>query len=255
MTAFVMRLPSSLPVEAQEKLYAWCKTKCSESRFRRVAEEALYGGVFHEDSEPRDLKSLQRLMVTNLKNWDVDRRGQRYKRGWLQLVDPEEYFLQLTTPEERAALEQKHKDELAAKEAAEAEKKRQERLARVARGAKILQRLADRRLQGAVDKLAAEIKQRRADEAAAREAKQSAFNEQRYGLPGTYVNYDDAEMECEDWAAVKRRRLEHPQPDWKEKQDARLARGARDRKLSARYEESKREIAERAAMAAQDQPA
>jgi hypothetical protein len=229
MTAFVMRLPGSLPGDAYDRLLGWCKAKCSEHRFRGDVDESLCGGVFHEDSEPRDFAHFRRLMATNLKNWGVERRGQRYKRGWLQLVDPQEYFMQLTTPEERAALEQKHKDKLAAEEAAEAEKKRKARDLRVTRAVDVLQRLVNRRSRSATDVLAAVIRQRRADAAAARAAKQSAFNSERFGLPGTYVRYSPEELECESWQAVKRRRLDHPQPAWKERQDEKLAQAARQR--------------------------
>jgi hypothetical protein len=230
MTAFVARLPGHLPGDAYNKLLDWCKARCSEHRFKGGVDESLCGGVFHTDSEPRDLKGFQRLMVTNLKYWGVERRGQRYKRGWLQLVDPQEYFMQLTTPEERAALEQKHKDKLAAEEAEAAEKQRQARLKRVARGAEMLRRLVNRRCQSATDVLAAVIRKRRADVATTRAAKQTAFNSERFGLPGTYVRYSPEELdECENWNAVKRRRLDHPQPAWKEREDEKLAQVARQR--------------------------
>jgi hypothetical protein len=126
-------------------------------------------------------------------------------------------------------LEQKHKDRLAAEEAAEAEKKRKARDLRVTRAVDVLQRLVNRRSRSATDVLAAAIRQRRAEAAAARAAKQSALNSERYGLPGTYVRYSPEELECESWQVVKRRRLEHPQPAWKERQDEKHAQVALER--------------------------
>jgi hypothetical protein len=229
MTAFVMRLPGSLPGDAYDRLLGWCKAKCSEQRFKGGVDESLCGGVFHEDSEPRDFAHFRRLMATNLKNWGVQRQKQMYRRNWLRYVDVQQYFMELTTPEERAALEQKHKDRLAAEEAAEAEKKRKARDLRVTRAVDVLQRLVNRRSRSATDVLAAAIRQRRAEAAAARAAKQSAFNSERYGLPGTYVRYSPEELDCESWQAVKRRRLEHPQPAWKEREDEKRAQVALER--------------------------
>jgi hypothetical protein len=233
MTAFVMRLPGALPGDAYNRLMDWCKARCTGHRVKGGVEETLCGGVFLESCVPRDLAHFRRLMVTNLKNWGVERQSHLYKRGWLQFVEQMEYDMLLTTPEERAALEQKHKEQLAAEEAAAAEAKRQARDLRVDRGVKILRRLVNRHLQGAVDKLAVEIHKRQAAAAEARRAKQSAFNEERYGLPGVYVRYSPEELECESWQAVKRRRLDHPQPAWKEYEDAKLARTACERARAA----------------------
>ena len=233
--AFVMYLPFGTPPEKIEKLEHW-----GSARFRnfKVSEQpdrdlVVAGGFFDPLRAPASLKAFQRLVGNNLSNWGVERP--HYERGWLQYVTPKAWYLELTTRAEREAEARGLVAQATTKALRTARRLEDERQAKVCRAVQALQRLVDRRTKVGFDALAEKVQERRDAQAAVREAKKRVFNAERFDLPELPVDYAEEELDtCQTWQEVKRRRVEHPQPAWKDREDARLARAARERQVSER---------------------
>ena len=210
------------------------------ARFRnfKVSEQhdrdlVVAGGFFDPLRAPASLKAFQRLVGNNLSNWGVERP--HYERGWLQYVTPKAWYLELTTRAEREAEARGLVSQATTKALRTARRLEDERQAKVCQAVQALQHLVGRRTKAGFERLAKEVQERRDAQAAVREAKKRVFNAERFDLPELPVDYAEEELDtCQTWQEVKRRRAEHPQPAWKDREDARLARVARERQVSER---------------------
>jgi hypothetical protein len=233
MAAFLAKLPF-LTGEQSEKVETWGSARYKD--FRLVLEDSddgghccLAGGLFRE--QPMSLHHLQRLFTTNLKNWGLPRP--RYQRGWLRLVPRDEAREQLGLKAEAesecaAIVLQMVNVEMWKQVDANAAERRAKRDARREEACRRLAGLeAPRRsLEIGFGALAAATAQKRVE----RVQKTARFNSERFGLAGVYVNYTRAELEeCQDWAAVKRRRLSEPRTAREERDDTLCARAALER--------------------------
>ena len=84
---FAVHLPNTLSDEQSEKAYTWGKENCVQSNL--VMKEDRSYNLIVQKSEAKDLRSRQRLMATNLRNWGIDVSMQ--PKGWLRLLTCEEY--------------------------------------------------------------------------------------------------------------------------------------------------------------------
>jgi hypothetical protein len=232
--AFVMRLPFGTADDKLEKIKQWGSKNFVRFKVSSNYERDLVvaGGFFDPRRAPKSFATFRSLVITNLKNWKVDRP--HYERGWLAFVKPADWELEVKTKEEV-----KEEARSLVQGAVAVATRRIQRLVdarngRIHRATGLLQGILDRRRQAGVDALAVEARQRRAALEEARAAKKRAFNSERFNLPDSRVSYSAEEMdECQTWQDVKRRRREHPQAAWKEREDARIAQIDRDLELSA----------------------
>lgn len=235
--AFVFEVPlAGVSAETRAKVKDWgCK---KFHRFRvcdKPEEDIIVAGGFFGDWRPKSLKALQRLLATNLKNWRVSRGETWYSRGWLRLVCERRWQLATTTREDRNKEVRTLLYGLVDDAVKEARKRADERDDRRRLGVQKLQQLVERRAKPAFEALAAEQRSKQKQLAEARESKKRAFNSERFGLPEARVSYSPEELDsCHTWQDVKRRRKEHPQPTWKEREDEKIAQLARECELSAR---------------------
>ena len=234
--AFVVFLPVDTPKDRLAKIEAWGSKRFVRFKVSKQERRDLVvaGGFFDPRRAPGSFQSFRSLMITNLKNWKVERP--HYERGWLQFVMPKAWQLELTTPEEREAEARTLMAEATTKALRTVQRLMDQRRDNVRRGAEGLQRLVDHRRRAGFDCLGRKVQRRRAAQAQARETRKRAFNSKRYGLPDCGVGYADEELDaCQTWQEVKRRRVEHPQPAWKEREDEHIARTAKEREQSARW--------------------
>ena len=94
---FAVHLPSTLSDEQLVKVYTWGKDNCVRSDL--VMKEDRSYELIVQKSEAKDLRSRQRLMSTNLKNWGLDVSTQ--PKHWVRLLTCEEYDA-ISRPEETA---------------------------------------------------------------------------------------------------------------------------------------------------------
>ena len=87
-----------------------------------------------------------------------------------------------------------------------------------------------RRIAEAFAALAAGVQQRREEDEARRSAKTKLLNQQRFGLAVTCPCYSTEELDqCESWAAVLTRRVEHPRSMQKEYYDKQEIRAMQEK--------------------------
>ena len=83
---FSVKLPSTLTDSQFVKVYEWGKQHCLHANLVRQDNGYL---LIAQRAEERDLRSRQRLMLTNLKNWVVDTSQQ--PKGWCAVLTAEEF--------------------------------------------------------------------------------------------------------------------------------------------------------------------
>ncbi len=84
---FAVHLPNTLSDEQLLKVYTWGKENCLRSNMVMNADGSYI--LIAQKEEAKDLRSRQRLMLTNLRNWGID-TGQHAK-GWARLLNKDEY--------------------------------------------------------------------------------------------------------------------------------------------------------------------
>ena len=84
---FAVKLPPSLRDEQLTKIYTWGKSNCVQSNLIRLTDGGYL--MIAQKADARDLRSRQRLMGTNLKNWGLDVVTRQ--KGWLSLLTEDEY--------------------------------------------------------------------------------------------------------------------------------------------------------------------
>ena len=84
---FAVKLPPSLRDEQLTKIYSWGKTNCLESNLVMLKDGGYL--MIAQKTDAKDLRSRQRLMSTNLKNWGLDIVTRQ--KGWLSLMTEHEY--------------------------------------------------------------------------------------------------------------------------------------------------------------------
>ncbi len=84
---FAVHLPSTLSDEQLLKVYTWGKENCLRSNMVMNADGSYI--LIAQKEEAKDLRSRQRLMLTNLRNWGVDTSQQ--PKGWARLLNKDEY--------------------------------------------------------------------------------------------------------------------------------------------------------------------
>ena len=207
--AFVMKLPG-LCAEERARIMEW-----GQKRFHRFRcnPDGLAGGVFKRP--PRSLKALQQLVGKNLANWGIERENIG-DRGWLRLCCKGEFRTRLMGHEisERwrrlaaAALEKATKGEV----------RKMNNRRRVIK--EKIKQAKKRRMAEVFAALAAGVQQRKQEDEERRSAKTKLLNQQRFGLAVTSPSYTAEELDqCESWAAVLARRVNHPRSVRKELDD------------------------------------
>jgi hypothetical protein len=233
--AFVLRLPYDTPAEKVEKVTQWGAKNFLRFKVSSDYERDLVvaGGFFDPRNPPKSFANFRSLVIMNLKNWKVDRP--RYERGYVAFVTPAQWEREVKTRQEKQQEARSLVEEIVAKAVRQVQKKSAERAAKISEAAARLQALLDRRVKIGFDRLAVEVQKRRDEVSKVRADKQRTFNTERFGLPDLVVSYAPEELDsCQTWREVKRRRLEHPQPTWKEREDEKLARTAREREIQKR---------------------
>ena len=92
---FAVKLPPSLRDEELTKIYSWGKSNCLQSNLIRLKDGGYL--MITQKADARDLRSRQRLMGTNLKNWGLDIVTRQ--KGWLSLLTEDEYNCFSQSPE------------------------------------------------------------------------------------------------------------------------------------------------------------
>ena len=92
---FAVKLPPSLRDEELTKIYSWGKSNCLQSNLIRLKDGGYL--MITQKADARDLRSRQRLMGTNLKNWGLDVVTRQ--KGWLSLLTEDEYNAFSQNPE------------------------------------------------------------------------------------------------------------------------------------------------------------
>lgn len=223
-----MRLPSDISAEDRDKLLRWGQRSFHRFKVSDAFAEVRCGGFFLPHRAPATLAQFQRGVATNCKNWGLDRQETRYQRGWLQFASPAQWELHITTPHERYVEVEGLVKEVVDGAWRQLCQRKAARAARLTAAASKLASVTQRRTKLGFDALAPEVRARRAKEAAAREAKTLAFNQERFGLATTRVAYSSEELECDSWQAVKKRRIACPRDARKDREDERLAQIERD---------------------------
>jgi hypothetical protein len=228
--AFVLRLPFDTPAEKVEKVKQWGlknfpRFKVSSNYERNLV---VVGGFFDPRRAPKSFANFRSLVIMNLRNWKIERP--RYERGCVAFVTPAQWEREVKTRQEKQQEARSLVEEIVANAMRQVQKKADERNAKISDAAARLQALLGRRVRIGFSHLATEVQKRRDEVSKVRVDKQRAFNTERFGLPDLVVSYAPEELDsCQTWREVKRRRLEHPQPTWKEREDEKLAQAARQR--------------------------
>ena len=85
-TTFIAYLPD-MSVEHLAKLYTWASKSCVKSDLVSLPSGQMK--IVGVRAEPRSLRTLQRLLRTNLLNWGVELPPSQ--PGWLKLIREEDY--------------------------------------------------------------------------------------------------------------------------------------------------------------------
>ena len=212
--AFIVEVPGLSP-EERNRLMAW-----GQKRFHRFrCHGGLAGGIFKR-APPRSVNALQQLLGKNMANWGIERENVG-NRGWLRFCTTAEFRTRLMGSEiskrwrrlAAAALDKATRGEVRKMN------NRRKVIKEKIKQAKL------RRAAEALAALAAGVKQRKEEAEARRSAKTALFNSQRFGLAVASPCYSTQELdECESWAAVLARRVEHPPSERKEAADKRMIR-------------------------------
>ena len=97
-----MLLPTGLTYEQLVQVYEWGKQNCLHSNLIQQDDGYI---ILARRSEEKDLRSRQRLMLTNLRHRGIDTSKQ--PKGWVKLLTESEYdrFSQRQTPAKRDEVE------------------------------------------------------------------------------------------------------------------------------------------------------
>ena len=211
--AFIVEVPGLSP-EERDRLVAW-----GQKRFHRFhCRDGLAGGIFKR--APRSVNALQQLLGKNMANWGIERENVG-NRGWLRFCTTAEFRTRLMGSDiskrwrclAAAALDKATRGEV----------RKMNNRRKVIKDK--IKRAKLRRAAEAFAALAAGVQQRKEEADARRAAKTALFNSQRFGLAVTSPCYSTEELdECESWAAVLARRVEHPPSERKEAVDKRIIR-------------------------------
>ena len=83
---FSVALPTSTTDDQLVRIYEWGKSNCLQCMI-------VHGGgvytILLQRNDEKDLRSRQRLMLTNLKNWGID--TSKLQKGWVKLLTENEY--------------------------------------------------------------------------------------------------------------------------------------------------------------------
>ena len=83
---FSVALPTSTTDDQLVRIYEWGKSNCLQCNI--IQDGGVYTIILERNDE-RDLRSRQRLMLTNLKNWGID--TSKLQKGWVKLLTETEY--------------------------------------------------------------------------------------------------------------------------------------------------------------------
>ena len=92
---FAIKLSPILRDEQLTKIYSWGKSNCLQSNLISLKDGGYL--MITQKADARDLRSRQRLMGTNLKNWGLDVVTRQ--KGWLSLLTEDEYNAFSQNPE------------------------------------------------------------------------------------------------------------------------------------------------------------
>lgn len=84
---FAVDLPAELSVDQLTKIYTWGQETCIQSNL--IMQTNGWYLLIAQRAEERDLRSLQRLISTNLRNWGIPPPKQQ--KGWVRLLTKEEF--------------------------------------------------------------------------------------------------------------------------------------------------------------------
>jgi len=211
--AFIVEVPGLSP-EERDRLVAW-----GQKRFHRFhCRDGLAGGIFNR--APRSVNALQQLLGKNMANWGIERENVG-NRGWLRLCTTAEFRTRLMGSD--ISKRWRRLAAAALDKATRGEVRKMNNRRKVIKDK--IKRAKLRRAAEAFAALAAGVQQRKEEADARRSAKTALFNSQRFGLAVTSPCYSTEELdECESWAAVLARRVEHPPSERKEAADKRIIR-------------------------------
>ena len=211
--AFIVEVPGLIP-EERDRLVAW-----GQKRFHRFhCRDGLAGGIFNR--APRSVNALQQLLGKNMANWGIERENVG-NRGWLRLCTTAEFRTRLMGSD--ISKRWRRLAAAALDKATRGEVRKMNNRRKVIKDK--IKRAKLRRAAEALAALAAGVQQRKEEADARRAAKTALFNSQRFGLAVTSPCYSTEELdECESWAAVLARRVEHPPSERKEAADKRIIR-------------------------------
>ena len=83
---FSVALPTSTTDDQLVRIYEWGKSNCSQCNI--IQDGGVYTILLQRNDE-KDLRSRQRLMLTNLKNWGID--TSMLQKGWVKLLTENEH--------------------------------------------------------------------------------------------------------------------------------------------------------------------
>ena len=186
-----------------DQLWGWGKKFFERFSARTTGDRLLVGGLWfktplrYPGDPEKELRRLQSLLGTNLKNWGLKQRDSRYNRGWLRFCSKDEFRKVIMVDQIRKKWREIAKKAREQKRKARAQKWRQKHdvLKRV------LKQSTKRKVKDAFSLLveAAGIHKKRV----VREAKRVLLNVERYGCAKVRASYSDDELDfCQNWKEV-----------------------------------------------------